>query len=86
MGEYVTCTKRCWMKIELTKEQDLIARSGEICGNDLYLYLLDNEDFGACKRLIKSGRYELERKYQFSNGMDIFVIDKFKECKEPTEE
>ena len=53
---------------------------------DLYLYLLDNEDFGACKRLIKSGRYELEGKYQVSDGMDIFVIDKFKECKEPTEE
>lgn len=58
----------------------------KVRGKDLYLYLLDNEDFGACKRLIKSGRYELEGKYQVSNGMDIFVIDKFKECKEPVEE
>lgn len=58
----------------------------KVRGKELYLYLIDNENFGACKRFIKSGKYELEGKYQVSNGMDIFVIENFKECKEQDEE
>ena len=55
----------------------------KIHGKELYLYLIDNEEFVACSRLVKDGVYEMNGKYQQSNGKDIFIIDSYKSCKEP---
>lgn len=72
-------------KNPISKIGSLITKGckSKIHGKELYLYLIDNEEFGACSRLVKDGVYEMNGKYQQSNGKDIFIIDSYKCCKEP---
>ncbi|WP_349291779.1 MULTISPECIES: UvrD-helicase domain-containing protein [unclassified Fusobacterium] len=72
-------------KNPISKIGSLITKGckSKIHGKEFYLYLIDNEEFGACSRLVKDGVYEMNGKYQQSNGKDIFIIDSYKCCKEP---
>ena len=48
----------------------------------MYSYLIDNEDYAACDKLLENGEYKLNGHYQNSRGENIYIINEYQrvEC------
>ena len=50
----------------------------KIGGKKMYSYLIDNEDYAACSKLLKKGEYIMNGRYQNSRGEKIYIINEYK--------
>ena len=51
----------------------------KIGGKTMYSYLIDNEDYAACSKLLKKGEYRMNGCYQNSRGEKVYIINEYQQ-------